>query len=65
MEKLFALFIHVCFHLGIFLESYSHVIDQLDFFFLLLSMTDEQAAVPSSPRDGETIAITQGIPKVR
>nr|XP_011460655.1 PREDICTED: cation-chloride cotransporter 1 isoform X1 [Fragaria vesca subsp. vesca] len=30
----------------------------------LKSMTDEQAAVPSSPRDGETIAITQGIPKI-
>ncbi|KAM1123202.1 hypothetical protein FF1_004602 [Malus domestica] len=29
----------------------------------LKSMTDEQTAAPSSPRDGEDIAITQGRPK--
>ncbi|KAM5587502.1 cation-chloride cotransporter 1 [Rosa sericea] len=30
----------------------------------LKSMTDEQAAAPSSPRDGENIAITHGRPKI-
>jgi len=36
----------------------------LDFILSFSSMTGEQAAQPSSPRDGEDISITAGLPKV-
>jgi len=36
----------------------------MDCILPFLSMTGEQPAQPSSPRDGEDITITAGLPKV-